>query len=114
MKENGLQSSGDVTGDAGSIFDIFSGAEVTAISALPVRNNAAEVNFRWGVRLPLSVSVPHCTTSSGASIYPSRLPYLMMSKISIKQTTKRDVHDPKDLNNGSPSATDNSDMMEKV
>jgi hypothetical protein len=113
VKENGIQSSGDVTGDNGSIFDIFSGAEVTNVSALPVRNNAAEIKFRWGVRLPPSVTVPHCTTSA-ISISPSRLPYLVMSKISVQQITIKDVNDSKVLNNTSPSSRDNLEMTEKV
>lgn len=112
MRENGFQSNGD-TGDNGCIYDIFSGPEATAVSAVPVRNGSAEVKFRWGVRLPSSVTVRQSTTG-WASISPSRLPFLVVSKISIKQITRQDVSEPKGLNDGSPSSRDNSDMMEKV
>ncbi|KAF3325911.1 hypothetical protein FCM35_KLT08991 [Carex littledalei] len=112
VRENGFQSNGD-TGDNECNYDIFSGPEATAVSALPVRNGSAEVKFRWGVRLPSSVTAPQSMTG-WASISPSRLPFLVVSKISIKQITRKDVSDLKGLNEGSPSSRDNSDMMEKV
>lgn len=112
MRENGFQSNGD-TRDNECNYDIFSGPEATAVSALPVRNGSAEVKFRWGVRLPSSVTAPQ-SMIGWASISPSRLPFLVVSKISIKQITRKDVSDLKGLNEGSPSSRDNSDMMEKV
>ncbi|KAJ4755067.1 CCAAT/enhancer-binding protein delta [Rhynchospora pubera] len=112
VRENGFQGGGGDNGDNGSIYDMISGTEATTISTLPVRNGAAEVRFRWGVRLPSSASVPNYMTAGG-SIPPSRLPYLVMSKISVERVRK-DVNGQKVLNHKTASSAYNSDMMEKV
>lgn len=56
---------------------LFSGIEISARTALPVRSRAV-VNFRWGVRVPTEMK------QSAAGIDLKKIPYLVMNKIGIE------------------------------
>ncbi|KAM7264136.1 hypothetical protein ACFE04_001819 [Oxalis oulophora] len=66
---------------AADMAGLFSGVEVAARTALPVRGRAV-VNVRWGVRVP---------AETYESITPSmkKIPFLVMSKIGIEHVESR-------------------------
>ncbi|KAK4765945.1 hypothetical protein SAY87_007587 [Trapa incisa] len=63
-----------------AISEILSGIEVTARTAVPVRNRAV-VNFRWGVRVPWEVG--NAFNSTGRITF-KKVPFLVMDKIGIE------------------------------
>lgn len=69
---------------AGEFAGVFSGVEMAARTALPVRSRAV-VNFRWGVRVPAEV-----TSESTAGINFKKMPYLVMNKIGIEHVDGAD------------------------
>ncbi|WOH07235.1 hypothetical protein DCAR_0626664 [Daucus carota subsp. sativus] len=85
--KNDLFSGEKFSVNAGVVKGYLSGTEVTARTSVPVRSYA-EVNFRWGVRLPQVEDVEAKTllmkSERTAEISLKRFPVLVMNKISIE------------------------------
>ncbi|CAL9095396.1 unnamed protein product [Musa textilis] len=69
-------------GSGGGIDGLLSGFEVSARSVLPLRNRTA-VEFKWGLRVPPELRTAFDDPAAGISL--TKLPYLVMSKISIER-----------------------------
>ncbi|XP_024025343.1 uncharacterized protein LOC112092717 [Morus notabilis] len=93
--------------DTSSIAGLFSGMDVTARTAVPVRNRAA-VNFRWGVRVPAEIKSVAGNPTAGISL--QKIPFLVMNKIGIEHV---DGPDPKMTAKAKPpSWPENADVAE--
>ncbi|KAL5545474.1 hypothetical protein UlMin_005161 [Ulmus minor] len=76
---------------AGAIAGLFSGTEVTARTAMPVKGRAV-VNFRWGVRIPSELKSGVSDPTVGFSF--QKIPVLVMNKIGIEHV---EVYDSKTI-----------------
>ncbi|KAM3690384.1 hypothetical protein ACJW31_09G117800 [Castanea mollissima] len=92
---------GAFSGTAGTIAGLFSGIEVAARTALPVRGRAV-VNFRWGVRVPAEVKSVGGENPTTAGISFQKIPFLVMNKIGIEHV---DGGDSKKKTSPSPDAS---------
>lgn len=84
---------------AGDIAGLFSGVEMAARTALPVKERAV-VNFRWGVRVPAEMKSYDPT--AGFSF--RKIPFLVMNKIGIEHVDGPDSNRSKSRNNAGPES----------
>ncbi|KAK3003874.1 hypothetical protein RJ639_019214 [Escallonia herrerae] len=86
---------------AGMLKGFVSGMEVTARTAVPLRNRAL-VNFRWGVRVPPAAAAGKGNPTAGISF--DKFPLLVMNKIGIEHVAKGDSKEPQVVGPGTNSA----------
>lgn len=81
-----------ISARASAISNLFSGMEVAARTAVPVRGRAV-VNFRWGVRVPAEMKFRD-DVAAGLSF--QKIPFLVMDKIGIEHVDGGDLKGKKE------------------